>query len=372
MRLFMLSTIGTSTVTNALEPAVRGRVLGLGNATETELTEDDRSFLNDALARTRATLAEADRNQAKALSAELNGWLTYEDEARSSEVAMTNVQHWLLTTDTYVGYCAGEIVKDWLEAHGSHAQLLRVEGLRTDDANSFRAALADVMKDLWDTIEGYKAAGYRIVFNLTGGFKGVNAFFQTVATLAEAEAIYTFERTNQLMHIPRLPVRLDEERLTAMQTGIFARLGAGEEIAEDEARKLGGSDALLYFVDGRAILSEWGRSIWERVWSDRARRELMSVADGRLVLTERFAKEAKGLPPDRLLLVTQALKALSHWIANLPGHWKRHTIDKLTTPHPNGESTHEVYAWSDKNAGRIFFHKEPDGRVVVDELGEHL
>jgi hypothetical protein len=92
----MLSTVGTSLLTNALPPDQRGRVIKLANATDADIADGDRTFLDEAAALAQSQLAVADRAASKRLSAEINGILTYEDEAESTGSLSSATKKYLL------------------------------------------------------------------------------------------------------------------------------------------------------------------------------------------------------------------------------------------------------------------------------------
>src|SRR5699024_1659300 len=139
------------------------------------------------------------------LSAELNGILTfYEDKLHKRQ----QDQHYLLCTDTWLGEQTAQLVKFWLEKHGLGVQLYRQSDLKTEDLTSFQLALSEIVKKFSVIIEGYCNQEYYIVFNLTGGFKSVQGFLQTLAMFYADEAIYIFETGTELLRIPRLPLQM--------------------------------------------------------------------------------------------------------------------------------------------------------------------
>jgi hypothetical protein len=70
-----------------------------------------------------------------------------------------------------------------------------------------------------------------VVFNLTGGFKSLNGYLQTVAMISADRCAFLFEGAPELMEIPRLPVRLaeiDEQGACSVQRGeVLRRSGGG-------------------------------------------------------------------------------------------------------------------------------------------------
>jgi hypothetical protein len=75
----------------------------------------------------------------------------------------------------------------------------------------FERGLTDGVKELSEILEGFRRGGYQIIFNLTGGYKSVNSFLQTMATLWAQKSIYIFEGSQEVLEIPQLPLKLDQQ-----------------------------------------------------------------------------------------------------------------------------------------------------------------
>jgi hypothetical protein len=114
----------------------------------------------------------------------------------------------------------------------------RQKDLRTDDLSSFQVALADIVRFCEETVEGYRKNGYRVIFNLTGGFKSVQGFLQTLALFYADETFYVFESSEELLRIPRLPVKMDAENIVREHLPVFRRLSLGLKVDQEEIKKL--------------------------------------------------------------------------------------------------------------------------------------
>jgi hypothetical protein len=53
-----------------------------------------------------------------------------------------------------------------------------------------------------DTLPGYRESGYHIVFNLTGGFKSIQGWMQTLGMFYADEIVYIFETGKELLPGP--------------------------------------------------------------------------------------------------------------------------------------------------------------------------
>jgi putative CRISPR-associated protein (TIGR02619 family) len=360
----MLSTVGTSLLTNVLSPEQRSRVFKLANATEVDLGHDDRVFLDETAALARSSLAKADRATCKRLSAELNGILTYEDETRSAE----RTDHVLLATDTYAGRSAADVLQEWILSRKQSCEILVPPKLCTSSLGDFRTALADAVPRISERVNGYRDRHYEVLFNLTGGFKGVQGFMQALAMLHGIEAIYVFETSSELMRIPRLPIGLTGQDIVLRNLALFRRMANNKNVPETDVRAAGIPETLLFIIDGRATLSDWGETIWTAVWKDAASEKLLEPVDATIVFTEHFRRDVKGLAANKVRQVNEAVDALQQWLDGADRHRGRHKIEKLTKPNP--PATHELYGWTDQDAGRIFFHLE-SGKAVIDAVTPH-
>jgi len=81
------------------------------------------------------------------------------------------------------------------------------------------------VKFIEDNLIGYKRNGYRVIFNLTGGFKSVQGFLQSIASLYADEAVYVFETASELLRAPRMPLRLD---MNVVKENITSYVGLGQ------------------------------------------------------------------------------------------------------------------------------------------------
>ncbi len=85
--------------------------------------------------------------------------------------------HFLLCTDTYLGEQTGNMIKEWLEANKvKNVQLYRQMDLQTNDIDAFQMALSEMVDMFERLIPAFKRRNFKIIFNLTGGFKSVQGF----------------------------------------------------------------------------------------------------------------------------------------------------------------------------------------------------
>lgn len=206
--LFVLSPCGTSLLTNQADDTERRLVGKYANTKQPEqISQEDKAKLESLVARVKEKLASADLDLASKMSAELNGII----KLYGGQLSNSQDYHVLVCTDTWLGEITATFVAEWLRAKGPTVEVKRQVDLQTKDITSFQIALSDLVIWCESIVTGYRKSGYKVVFNLTGGFKSVQGFLQTLSTFYADEAIYIFETAKDLLRIPRLPVEMSAE-----------------------------------------------------------------------------------------------------------------------------------------------------------------
>ena len=376
----IVSTCGTSLLTNGADGDLRRLLVTHSNAKEPDMAESVRREIDAWVEKRQQYLLGADDDQAARLSAEINGLLAYYRGAGAPVPANHRDQHHLLVTDTYLGQRAFECIGQWLERRfGQPATRVTAGGLNTSDIADFRAALADIVMQLDNLdLSAWRRNDYRVVFNLTGGFKSVNGFMQTIGMLFADECFYLFEGSRELMRVPRLPITLDaatafEENLDAVR-----RMANGKELTRAECGTL--PDTLLFEVtEGSVQLSEWGMALWIAARPGIYGTGLMEPLSDGLRFSDAFQRQVNarhGILAEsrRLDTLNRRLDDLARCL-NSNGDYNPNRLDfKALGGNPRPPSTHEFDVWSDL-AKRGYGHYEMvDGaRVfVVETIGEHL
>jgi len=170
-RLLLLSTCGTSLLTNGAGTDDRAWLTKIANDVEV-----DAARLTPVIEGRRESLKAADAPTRRGMSAELNGIGAVLDRYKPKQLF-----HLLVHTDTAPGKATTDLVQ---EALGHQTSLVSASGLRTNDLTSFRAALIDLTRQLDAVVQAYRAQGWFVVFNLTGGFKPLNGYLQTLAMIS--------------------------------------------------------------------------------------------------------------------------------------------------------------------------------------------
>lgn len=359
----ILSTCGTSLLTN-LAGAQRDLITRHANArTPEEVPEPDRGVLSGLIETVAQRLRAADSRERERLSAELNGLLRY----YGGGPWPSRDTHWLIATDTWLGQATAAAIAAVIPATGASVEVKRIPDLRTDNLAEFRAAMAELARLCAQEVRGYGAAGWRVVFNLTGGFKSVQGFMQALGMLYADESVYVFERTDQLLRLPRLPIGLDAEALVRRHEAVFRRLAAGLPV--DAGQAAGMPDTLLMEDGGQVVLSVWGDLVWAEAGPKLLGERIWPPVDPRLRIGAGFEHSAAGCSVEERRQVNERLGDLARHLSN-PQYNPRRLDFKLLKV-PQGASTHECDAWSKGGAKRLFGRFEA-GVFVVDLLAEGL
>lgn len=362
----IVSTCGTSLLTNKVSGDLRNMLTNYANQSDAEdVPAEPRLHIQQHLDARRSELArETDINRLMDLSAELNGLI----RLYGGNPGAARDQHVLLATDTWLGESTARMVADVLDRYGHPVEIRRVRDLRTDDPDSFRWAMSDLVAWCAETLKGYRDAGYRVVFNLTGGFKSVQGFMQALGMVYADESIYVFERTEQLLRLPRLPVQLDSEAILRRHLAVFRRIAAGLPVCEAEVADV--PESLVNVLDGQAVFSPWGELVWREACRGIYSAGLLPFITPKLISGSQFERSLEKLGPDQLRQINERLDQLARRLEEGENYNPR-SLDfkKLKTPAQN--STHECDAWAEHGALRLFGHYE-SGRYVIDRLDKGL
>jgi putative CRISPR-associated protein (TIGR02619 family) len=363
----IVSTCGTSLLTNGADAETRRLITACANHSESQLEPGEREALDAWLANRREAIAEADAAAVRRLSAELNGLLAwYGDEwpHRSHQEV-----HFLLHTDTYLGAHAAGLVATWMERQGLGVHPTMIEGLNTADAEGFAAAMSDLARWCYNTFD---AGGYdRVIFNLVGGFKSLQGFMQALGMFYADECVYIFETGQALLRIPRLPIRLDAADILREHASAFLRLEVWGQARADQCEGI--PETLLLSMDDDRVLSGWGQLLWDKSREAILGAELLEPLSERLRWGPELASGAAGLQSDLRIRLNRQLARLARCVEG-GGEKGDHNPGSLDFKQLRAEykgATHECDAFAGHDPRRLFGHFE--GPVfVVDELRKHL
>lgn len=363
--LLIVSPVGTSLLTNGSNETERKLVFGNANRQQNEIAANDLESLKSIVERQRAALFTADASRARRLSAELNSLLALYETRQPGNQDL----HFLLRTDTWLGEMSSEIVKAWLEQnYDGSVEVKNQRDLRTDDLPKFITASTNIVKWCEEMIAPCRES-YHVVFNLTGGFKAVQGFMQTLAMFYADEAIYIFETSSALLRIPRLPIRMDKEANVRDNLKVFRRFDLNLPVSKADVADLPN----IYWeeADDLVLLSPWGEIVWQQTRKDLYGERVFPPPSDKVRLSESFLKSIKDLPPDRLRCINDRVDGAALYMESMMQSYLKSFDFYQIKGGTRGVSTHETDAWADKDAKRIYVHLEPD-TLVFDDLAEKM
>lgn len=366
---FILSLCGTSVLTNNSKPENRALLNQFANVSDPgNIPEDTLKVFEEVINDRLDQLLNTPFERASHFSAELNALTKlYDNQARKGRADY----HLLICTDTWVGRQAAEIVKSYLENCDLSVQIHQQPDLKTDDIASFQLSLSDMVKYISGQCRGYSNAGYRIVFNLTGGFKSVQGFMQTLAMIYADESVYVFESGDDLLRIPRLPVQMAANDELRRYLRVFRRLAMNLPVGGEEISRI--SNVFYIGLDQEYGFSAWGEIVWDQHKKVIYSEELWPSPSDKLVFGPDFPKSVQKLPGHRLAEVNTKIDMLSRFLEKGSEYNLQGLDFKALSGNPVPGSSHELDAWHDQDAKRIFGHYRDGHDVfVLDRLDDAL
>ncbi|MEN9243787.1 MAG: hypothetical protein Q6K81_02720, partial [Gloeomargarita sp. DG02_5_bins_242] len=362
-RIVMVSPCGTSILTNQADEQIKPVLTATADAREKDLSPEQKINLEIYIKKRRQAILSADVSAVSKWSAELNGILSY----YGGQIPPKADIHILLATATYQGQQTTQLIASWLQQQGCQVQIAEVSpDLNVRSADEFRLAMAELVEWAERTLPGYRESQYQIVFNLTGGFKSVNGFLQTIGMFYADECVYIFQNSSELIQIPRLPIKLDVEGMIGANLLTFRRLDQQQDLSTAECAKL--PETLLFISDGKARLSEWGQLVWQRCKQQYYSQQLLEPLSPKIRYSDAFRKTVAALPPQRKEIINKQLDQLSRCLDSQQTYNPKSLDFKALKGNPY-PSTHQCDAWSDLDAQRLFGHFEGD-TFVIDQLGQ--
>jgi hypothetical protein len=265
-----------------------------------------------------------------------------------------------------LGEITSDMVATWLTKNGYTVVVHKVTDLQTADIVPFKLALADMFQFVQELITEYRTLGFHIVFNLTGGFKSVNGFLQTIGNQFADEVVYIFESASELLSIPGLPFSLNYESLFTEKIDVLRKIQHQLTVTDLEKK---GLELFLFETDETVMLNDLGTIVWAQLKKKLYAQKVLNPLIARIRYSTGFLQSVQSLPEDRLYTLNEKLDKLLHYIQT--GESLLSLSIKQIQGKPIQGSTHEFYAWSDKDARRVYGHFEQEV-FVLDQLGKHL
>lgn len=307
MPKLVVSTVGTSLLTNQIDTGFdpnswESQLLSTVNASEEEMQKHHSeviSILEELKERAEKSLGEEDPFKIRAVSAELNGiyGLYSSDLSQGYDDA-----HLLVTTDTNQGWLTVKLLEEHLRSKGIYnTSVLSSDELSIANNRVFSEGIARLLPKLQQAIQGYQNSKYDVCFNLVGGFKALQGFFNVIGMFYADEIIYVFEGSKELIKIPKLPIRIDPIKVKPYAVPL-AMMSVGDiRTSWEEAQKVPLEWA--FTLDKEMTLSTWGTLIWSQCEADILKDNLLQFPN--LEYTKDFKEDYKKQKDNRLRLELQ-------------------------------------------------------------------
>ena len=171
-----------------------------------------------------------DRNQK--IIATINKWINnVSDESKiSAEIKSLlklknqekgDLEVYLITTDTVASNLAAEIIKSFFANNDKImiAEIIKIKNLQVKDFKRFEKGEDNLIRTIADLMDSFvkdikeekqkKELRKNVIFNITGGYKGIIPLMTILAQLYECKIFYIFEESNDMISIPRIPINFD-------------------------------------------------------------------------------------------------------------------------------------------------------------------
>lgn len=370
MPLITVSTCGTSILTNGAAGDDRKFLNVNANKRKSEYNQEEHARLDKIVNDKREKLLAADPEEVKRFSAELNGFVTFYDNGRGlNKAAYSQNMHYLIHTDTYQGLITAGLIRDWGAAHNIKMQTVLINDLNTKSLEEFKLGINNLIDWCVKTLPGYRSSGYKVIFNLVGGFKTLQGYMQTLGMFYADETIYIFEGSKELLRIPKLPVVFDANAKQAVieNSWAFRKIEQNGYISSDECEGI--PDTLLDRIDDKCTMSEWMKILWEQVKESMYTEEILPPMTDNIKITR---KAQRAVPQDKYAEFNTAISKLSRYVAT-KGRENPASLDfKKLVDSPFPESTHEFDLWNDGGGYRAFCHYDANNILIIDSVGMGL
>lgn len=375
MPKLVVSTVGTSLLTNQIElgfdpDSWERQLMATVNASEEDIRRhhaEIQPVIQKLQAKAEQTLNKDDIAKIRATSAELNGiyGLYHDDLTQGAEDA-----HLLIATDTAQGQITSTLLEKFLKQRGfGNTSVLTADNLSIASSRTFSQGIAKLLPTLQATIQQYKDSRYQICFNLVGGFKALQGFFNVIGMFYADEMVYIFERSNELITIPKLPVTINPNQVEPHKVPL-AMMNAGEVRASwEDAKKV--PSEWVDVVDQEMILSTWGQLIWDQCKTSLLTNKLLSFP--RISYEESFKKDYSRAVVNeaRKLELHEKLAQVATQLMKFNGDTSRFDRNLHYTRYEGGKINHiDHFYVNNDDAWRISCIAK-NGNLYLRHYGEH-
>lgn len=202
----VITTVGTSIISNYMESG--GKKLG-----------SYEKYLNESF-------ENWEEDYSKSIKKILKYWMKKIDEEDiSAEIKSLikikkeedcDLDVYLITTDTVASNICAQLIADYFEDKKADRIEVKydsvkdnIKSLQVENRKKFvQEGLPNLINRIREIANNYYD---NVIFNITGGYKGVIPYLTIMAAVNGSSIKYIFEESNELITIPSLPLKIDEE-----------------------------------------------------------------------------------------------------------------------------------------------------------------
>ena len=375
MPRLVISTVGTSLLTNQIKERNdpkdwKRRINETANLSYQEVSkyhEDILDIIKTLKQRAENKLYDDDTDVAplREASAELNGIYGLYNDKIEQGISDT---HLLIATDTAQGRVTAEIVESFLKSKGLVNTSTCIQpGLSISSSNTFVEGMAKLIPSMQEIILDCKKSKYDICFNLVGGFKALQGYFNTIGMFYADEIIYVFEGSNEVIKIPRLPINVDLDRVIPYKVQL-AMMEVGEIPTFWEKAKEVPIEWVLS-VNQEMTLSTWGQLVWSHC-KDNLLSQDKPLKFPKIEYTQTFIDDYKSKPADEKIIWQENLARAACLLLNHK--------DGISAMKQDGIFKLRRYEGKNKNIDHFDLPKDrrvsciaKDGNLYLRHYGEH-
>jgi putative CRISPR-associated protein (TIGR02619 family) len=365
MPISVISTVGNSVLRNASKSVQENAAQFAKQPTDlSKIIKGKHDFPGKPIYdQVMATLIAStdDRKALLTASAELNSLINIVEENNAASSRGNRFD--FLVSQTPDGALSGRIIADFCSEYFTdvHVEVHVVEGLQVHDARLFkRSGSIDLISRIYRILKDTPNGTYTRIFNPTGGFKAAIPYLTLIGMLEDVRLHYIFERSEELLQLGHLPVRLSFD---AIEVGFDTLVSLeANTLSETELKELLG-------VVNQSIQDHPAWALFDMIEDEELEPHYELSGLGQIAL-EFFKKRVK-------TLVSLSEQAISRYNSTDAGSrtkktWKE-MLDNIHDPVWRQKHRHE-YIGSEFPACKMWrrpdrlFYSEQDDEVFILEL----
>ncbi len=209
----VITTVGTSIFTNYIGKEKKDKI-----TPKIIKTLEDKSYSDydnykddvDSLRKTIMKYVSENIKNLKDISAELKSLAIL--SKKHSEI---NV--YLIATDSILSPLACDIIKEIINKYNNDYQNATIifnknndiiNDLQIKNEINLKNGLSNLIRRIKEITQGYYD---NVIINITGGYKGIIPYLTIIGAINKCSIVYSYEDTNTLIHIPTLPIQINED-----------------------------------------------------------------------------------------------------------------------------------------------------------------